>query len=63
MIRAFYPWPSIWTQTEINGKKLIIKLLPSEKIQVEGKNPMTYKDFINGYSKGESILSTLKLLN
>jgi methionyl-tRNA formyltransferase len=47
--RAFYPWPSAWTRSIINGKSLIIKFLPEKKVQVEGKTPVTYKDFINGY--------------
>lgn len=49
MIRAFYPWPGVWTRSEINGKLLLIKFLPEQKIQVEGKKPMGYKDFLNGY--------------
>ena len=61
MIRAFYPWPGVWFKTKLNGENLIVKLLPGEKIQVEGKNPMTYKDFINGYKEGENILKQLKL--
>jgi len=59
MIRAFYPWPGVWTK----WKMKIIKLLPKNKIQVEGKNPMSYKDFINGYSEGKSIVKKLGLLN
>ncbi|MBI2430566.1 MAG: methionyl-tRNA formyltransferase [Candidatus Levybacteria bacterium] len=51
MIRAFYPWPGVWTRQMINGKSSIIKFLPLQKIQVEGKKPMSYKDFINGYQQ------------
>jgi arginyl-tRNA synthetase len=32
-IRAFHPWPGVWTKW--NGK--IVKLLPEHKIQIEGK--------------------------
>jgi len=49
MIRAYYPWPSVWTELRIMNQELRIKFLPGEKIQVEGKKPMSYKDFINGY--------------
>ena len=48
-IRAYAPWPGVWANLMINGKVLRIKFLPEEKIQVEGKKPMSYKDFINGY--------------
>lgn len=63
MIRAYYPWPGVWTRW--NNK--IVKLLPchsepaslakrgerSEEsnflIQMEGKKAMPIKDFLNGY--------------
>lgn len=45
MIRAYYPWPTAWTRW--NGK--IVKFLPEGKIQMEGKNPVTKKEFLNGY--------------
>lgn len=45
MIRAFYPWPTAWTKW--NGK--IIKFLPNQMVQPEGKNPMKWRDFLNGY--------------
>lgn len=69
MIRAYYPWPSVWfryqcepSQREgslLNGK--IIKLFPELKIQVEGKNVMKLSDFVNGYPEGQMILSELSL--
>jgi len=54
MTRAFYPWPGVWTKTKINetGEK-IVKFLPNTKIQVEGKTPVNYKDFINGYPNAD----------
>ncbi len=61
MTRAFSPWPGVWLRTELGEKKLIIKLLPNKKIQVEGRRPMSYKDFVNGYPKGRSLLSSLNL--
>lgn len=63
MIRAYYPWPGVWTKYNLSNKEIIIKLLPNEKVQVEGKKQMSYKDFINGYSAGGKILlEKLKLL-
>ncbi len=61
MIRAFYPWPGVFFKYKLDNKEKIIKLLPKNKIQVEGKNPMSHKDFMNGYSQGEEILKKLNL--
>lgn len=49
MIRAYYPWPDVWTYMDINNQRKIIKFLPEDKLQVEGKKPMSRKDFYNGY--------------
>jgi len=53
MIRAYHPWPGVWTRLRLGSggqaKLKIIKFLPDKKIQVEGKKPMSYKDFKNGY--------------
>lgn len=63
MIRAYYPWPGVWTEIRINDKLLRIKFLPNEKLQVEGKNPVSYRDFFNGYPVAESaILPILQIL-
>ncbi len=65
MIRAFYPWPSVWTRyslTSQTSQKTLIKLLPDQKIHVEGKKPMSYKDFINGYANGEKFLRAINLI-
>lgn len=51
MIRAFYPWPGVWFKTKLGEQNRIVKLLPGQKIQVSGKKPMQYKDFINGYKQ------------
>ena len=71
MIRAYHPWPGIWTEVESKSqrdnksKKLKIKFLPGGKIQPEGKKPMTLKEFKNGYpqlyDKMENILFSSKL--
>jgi methionyl-tRNA formyltransferase len=55
-VRAYYPWPGVWFKTKINNVEKIIKLLPENKIQVEGKKPMPYKDFANGYPETKEIL-------
>ncbi len=48
-VRAYHPWPSYWTRIKLNKDERIVKFLPEEKIQVEGKKPQSYKDFLNGY--------------
>lgn len=45
MIRAYYPWPGVWTKW--NNK--IVKFYPEGKIQMEGKKVMPLPDFLNGY--------------
>lgn len=49
MIRAYFPWPTVWTKVTVNGQEKLLKCLPKNKLQLEGKNPMTYKEFFNGY--------------
>lgn len=62
MVRAYYPWPGVWLKFKVQNEKLkVIKLLPNKKIQVEGKTPMDYKDFINGYENGGELLKKLHL--
>lgn len=57
MIRAYFPWPGVWTRLrQDSGQSKIIKFLPDKKIQVEGKKPMSYKDFINGYPNAKSVI-------
>lgn len=45
MIRAYYPWPGVWTKW--HGK--IVKFLPDGKLQMEGKKVLSKVDFLNGY--------------
>lgn len=63
MIRAYYPWPGAWTRLRLssggqaNSSRLegkIIKFLPNEMLQVEGKKPVSKKDFINGYPQAKA---------
>ena len=51
LIRAFYPWPGVWSKLMVNGKWLIVKFLPDSPflIQPEGKRPLTIRQFRNGY--------------
>ncbi len=64
MIRAYYPWPSVWTKVQITTSNnqqstinnRIIKFLPHQKLQVEGGKPMSVKDFINGYPDLEKVI-------
>lgn len=57
MTRAYYPWPGAWTRVTrlqhnpLTGK--LVKFLPGGMVQVEGKKPMSYKDFRNGYPQGD----------
>ena len=63
MIHAYFPWPGVWSKFEIrNSKSEIIKLLPGSKIQISGKRPVSYKDFINGYEGGKEFLERLNLV-
>jgi len=53
MIRAFYPWPTAWTKWSHAAKAprdMIIKFLPNQMVQPEGKKPMKWKEFLNGYA-------------
>lgn len=45
MIRAYYPWPGVWT----NYNDKILKFLPERKIQLEGKQSVKLSDFKNGH--------------
>lgn len=55
MIKAFHPWPGVWTKVRIKNQEVRIKFLPGNKLQVEGKSPMTIKDFVNGYPELKEI--------
>ena len=45
-IRAFYPWPGIHTKMPNNR---VLKLLPNQMLQLEGKQPISWQAFISGY--------------
>lgn len=61
MVRAFYPWPTVWTHLRLSsgGQAKIVKFLPEGKIQPEGKNPMTIKEFLNGYPQTKELIEKL----
>lgn len=61
MIRAFYPWPGVWTELEIESKRLKLKFLPDNLIQPQGRRPMSIKEFKNGYPEIYKRLELLKL--
>ena len=53
-IRAMQPWPVAWTKININGKEKRLKILNAhlvnkklviDNIQIEGKNPVSWKQF------------------
>lgn len=51
-IRAYYPWPGVWTRFRPSGSRgqaRIVKLLPEGLVQMEGKKAMPLRDFLNGY--------------
>ncbi len=45
MIRAYFPWPNVWTRW--NNK--IVKFYPEGFVQLEGKNKVELHEFLNGY--------------
>jgi Methionyl-tRNA formyltransferase len=64
-IRAYFPWPGVWSKVSLNGsEQKIVKFLPGKIIQVEGKREMSYKDFINGYpNTDKKLIEFLKAEN
>ena len=58
LIRALHPWPGAFTKIKINSKEKRLKLLEAhleadklvlDQVQLEGKNPVTWKQFCEGY--------------
>ena len=60
-IRAMFPWPGAWTQTNINKRLKILSAhiekgkLVLDKVQLEGKNTVTFKQFEEGYPEAKFI--------
>ncbi|KKS95403.1 MAG: methionyl-tRNA formyltransferase, methionyl-tRNA formyltransferase [Candidatus Gottesmanbacteria bacterium GW2011_GWA2_43_14] len=64
-VRALHPWPGVWTEIDLNGRKRRLKIIEGvhaggkfvpRKVQLEGKKPVTWKQFLEGY--GDSLPST-----
>lgn len=49
MIRAYFPWPTVWTKMMIHNEEKIVKFLPDNCIHVAGKNVISIQDFLRGY--------------
>ncbi len=58
IIRAFTPWPGTFTFVKIKEKKFRLKILKAhleeeklviDQVQLEGKNPVSFKEFISAY--------------
>ena len=58
MIRAYYPWPGVWTNAMIHGEKKRIKFFPENEVQLEGKKQMGMKEFVNGYPELREFLTS-----
>lgn len=54
MIRAFYPWPGVWTKwcqarKTSSCEAKIVKFYPGGLVQMEGKKPTKLEDFLRGH--------------
>jgi methionyl-tRNA formyltransferase len=56
--RAMQPWPTAWTTITINNQEMRLKILKAhieneklvlDEVQLEGKNPVTWEQFNEGY--------------
>lgn len=61
-IRAMTPWPSAWSNIKIGNSELRIKILKShvsdgnliiDSVQLEGKSPVSWKQFLEGYPEAK----------
>ncbi|NOY15241.1 MAG: methionyl-tRNA formyltransferase [bacterium] len=62
-IRAMTPWPGAWTFIKLNNIKKRLKILKAhldsgqklqiDIVQLEGKKPVTWKQFLSGYPQAE----------
>src|SRR3989338_10493482 len=57
-LRAFTPWPGIWTKVKIKGVEKRLRILSAHSenektvldvVQLEGKKPVSWKQFLEGY--------------
>lgn len=65
-IRAMHPWPGAWTEVQLKKGKKRLKILKAhleanklvlDKVQLEGKKPVTWKQFQEGYPEAKIIKS------
>ena len=61
-MRAMQPWPGVWTWVEPTHKRLkILKAHPEgnkfilDEVQLEGKDPVSWKQFSEGYPQAKVI--------
>lgn len=61
-IRAMFPWPGSWTEVQLKKEKKRLKILKShletdkvvlDKVQLEGKKTVTWKQFQEGYPEAK----------
>ena len=57
-IRAMFPWPGAWSEIKINNQVKRLKILKAhlenkklilDQVQLEGKKPVIWKQFLEGY--------------
>ncbi len=57
MVRAYFPWPNVWSKIKIKNpstssgqrQESRIKFLPNKQVQLEGKNTVDLEVFYRGY--------------
>ena len=63
-IRAMFPWPGAWTKVKINNQAKRLKILKAhlqkkklvlDVVQLEGKKPVTWKQFLEGYPQAKIV--------
>ena len=59
MVRAYFPWPNVWSMVRIKNENSRIKFLPNRHLQLEGKNPVSLETFYRGYPELRDIIGEL----
>jgi methionyl-tRNA formyltransferase len=59
MIRAYTPWPIVWSIVTIKNQELRIKLFPGNIVQLEGRNKMPVTELLKGIPELEGTLHTI----
>lgn len=63
-IRAMSPWPGAWTEVKINNQTKRLKILKAhleknkliiDRVQLEGKTPVSFKQFQEGYPEAKIV--------